>query len=204
MANKYTIRKNAFHYSDEHWNFGSMGAIVSEIFDNYSEAHNRLMNLEREAYLSTDLATFSPFSVSSDKVQIGTLLNLKNYFEKELGLNYLKVGKHGGIYAERESFLPDSVTVEQLECIRDLSGLKFYVLIEFTDNPIFYGIWQKKPFFEIEGFGDVEKAPKYFYNSYLEAFNIALHSYYLGLNSTEIQGKLADISDMPIDRKSVV
>ena len=202
MAIKYVIRKAAFHYSDDCAYFHTMGAIIGDVYNDSQEAHDNLMILEREAYLSTDLGDIEPFSGCSSDVPVDMMVNLQNYFEKELGLDILKV-QHRKIYADRDSFLPESITNEQIKQIRNLSGLKFYDLVEFTDEPQFYGIWEKTPFYNEEGFKDTSEASEtpdsvYFYNSYMEAYEKGIYYCYSDFNGTEIEGKLEEISDTPI------
>jgi hypothetical protein len=195
MANKYAIRKVAFHYSDDHAYFHTMGAIIGDVYTDSQEAHDNLMILEREAYLSTDLGDIEPFSGCSSDVLVDRMVGLQNYFEKELGLNILTL-QYGRICADRDSFLPASITNEQIERIRNISGLKFYDLVEFTDEPQFYGIWKKSPFYRKEGFRETSGSI-YFYNSYMEAYEQATKNCPYDLIETEIKGKLEDISDMP-------
>jgi hypothetical protein len=125
MADKYVIRQASFQY-DDYLHFGAMGAIISDIFSDYDEAHNHLLNLERDMYLSMDLSIIEPFSSQSSNYDIDKMANLKYYFDTELGLEILNVGEYGRIFAESDSFLPANITNEQIEKIRDLSGLKFY------------------------------------------------------------------------------
>lgn len=202
MANKYVIRKAAFHYSDDHLYFYTMGAIVGEVYSDLQEAHDNLMILEREEYLSTDLGEIEPFSGCSSGVLVDRMAKLYNYFEKELNLNFLTL-KNGRIRADRGTFLPKNITNEQIERIRVLSGLKFYDLVKFKDEPQFYGIWGKSPFYSNEGFRET-RGSIYFYNSYLEAYEQASKCCPYDLNETEIKGKLDDITDMPTILQSLI
>jgi hypothetical protein len=203
MTKKFAIRKVAFHYSDDHLYFHTMGAIVGEVYSDYQEAHDSLMALEREAYTTTDLGDIEPFSACSSGVEIDRMVRLSQYFEKDLGLNILKLDEYGRISADRDSFLPKSITNEQLDRVRYLSGLKFYDIVEFPDEPQFYGIWKKEPFYRNEGFRSTEGSV-YFYNSYMEAYSEATKHCPYDLNETEIKGKLEDISDMPIILQTLI
>lgn len=60
------------------------------------------MDLERNAYLQTDLGDIEPFSGCSSGVDMDKMVQLKHYFEKELGLNLLKIDDYGRISADRE------------------------------------------------------------------------------------------------------
>lgn len=196
MAQKYVIRQNAFHYSDEYLYFQLMGVVVGDVFNDYHEAHSALMDLEREAYLQTDLGDVEPFSRCSS----GVGMQIKHYFEKELRLEILKTNERGHISAETGTFLPQTITNEQIDKIRSLSGLKFYELITFEDEPQFFGIWENSPFYRHSGFIGVDDSV-YFYNSYIEAYNEAPKT---SPNETKIKGKLEDITDMPVILKTLI
>ncbi len=203
MKNKFVIRKVAFHYSDDHHYFHAIGAIEGNIFTDYQEAHNALITLERQAYLVTDLGDIEPFSGCSSDVNMDKMIRLKYYFEKELGLNILKTDDYGRISSNRDTFLTKDITNEQIDRIRNLSGLKFYELVEFIDEPQFFGIWKKSPFYRKEGFRETSGSI-YFYNTYLEAYNAATENCPYDLNETKIKGKLEEISDMPIILKTLI
>ncbi len=203
MTTKYAIRKIAFHYSDDHYYFHTMGAIQGDIYTDYQEAHNALMDFEKQSYLETDLGDIEPFSGCSSGVIMDKMMQLKHYFEKELGLNFLKINDYGRISADRETYLPKDITNEQLDKIRYLSGLKFYELVQFSDEPLFFGIWEKSPFYNNEGFRETEGSI-YFYNSYMEAYNEATKQCPYDLNDAEIRGRLEEISDMPIILQTLI
>jgi len=204
MVKKYVIRQVAFRYSDDHFYSHEMGGIKGDIFTDYVEAHNTLMELERDSYLATDLGDIEPFSACSSDVNMDKIIQLKIYVDQQLGQNILKIDNYGRISADRETYLTKNITNEQLSMIRFKSGLKFYELVEFADEPQFFGIWEKSPFHKSEGFRS-DEGTIYFYNTYVEAYNEAIkYCSYSNLNDTKIKGKLEDITDMPMILKSLL
>lgn len=204
MEKKYVIRKNAFHYSDDHLYFHVTGVVVGDIYDDYTEANNDLLELEKNAYLSADLGDIEPFSGCSSNVDMGKMVQLKHHFEEKLGVkNILIQDKYGRIKAERGTQLPKDITAEQIGRIRYMSGLKFYELFTFEGEPQFYGIWKKKPFYRTEGFSKAEESA-YFFNSYIDAFNRAIKHFPYDLEKAEVKGSMEEITDMPIILRSMI
>lgn len=195
---KYVIRKAAFHYSDDCYYHHAWGVIVGgNIFEDYETAYNFLLTLEREEYLKNDVGDFSSFHSSYQGRSYDKTISFKKYIEEQFGINFFKTHESGSFGVERDTFLPETLTIEQVEKVRYLSELKFYELVSFIDEPIFYGIWGKTPYYDEDFFVCTLGDSQYFYNSYFEAFQAAISTVPEIYDSIVIKGTLTKLSDTP-------
>jgi hypothetical protein len=195
---KYVIRKAAFHYSDDCYYHHSWGIVFGDtIYEDYEVAYSDLLKLEREEYIKNDVGDFSCFHSSYEGRNFDETLRFKKFMEEQFGDTFFTTADNGSFGVKRDTFLPKTLTIEQVEKIRYLSGLKFYELVSFADEPIFYGIWGKTPFYKEDFFLCTLRDSQYFYNSYFEAFQAAINEAPDIHDRIEIKGTLAQISNTP-------
>lgn len=195
---KYVIRKAAFHYSDDCYYHHAWGVVVGDkVFEDYETAYNFLLALEREEYLKSDVGDFSNFHSSYSGRNYDKTILFKKYMEEQFGTNFFKNFDNSNFGVERDTFLPDTITINQVEKTRYFSEIKFYDLVRFDEEPIFYGIWGKSPYYSEDFFLCTLGDSQYFYNTFFEAYQEAINNVPEFENRIEIKGTLSKISSTP-------
>jgi hypothetical protein len=209
MKKNYIIRQIAYGYDDQSCYSIRLGGIASDAYHDYEQAYQNLLQLERIEYLRYRMIIndYHPFSGLEMHEPTENMLQLKHFLEVSLGLDAFQVLDNGLLMAQNDLWLPEELTVEQVHHIRTLSGLKFYEIVVLDDHePQFYGIWQRKPFWEYTGFkmvyeGEVESV--IFYATYDEALAAATNDI-SEIHDTTIKKSLKALSDMPIVLKAMI
>lgn len=197
MSKKFVIRKIAYHYSDDHWFFHTIGGIQG-IFDSEEIARKEFLRLEREALESVDLGDTAQLS-GCDNTYLKEALEFKSYYRSTFGEDIVRQGAHGMLSCERGTYLPKGLRDEELLKVRKMLDLKFYELYAFENEPVFYGVWIKKQGKFMEWFN----AP-YFYNTYAEALDNAHQSMSNTLSRSSFKGSLEELSESPVLLSSLV
>jgi hypothetical protein len=209
MKKTYIIRKIAYGYDDQSFHNVQLGCIAGDVYLDYEQAYQTLLQFEKDEYLSQRMIInhYYPFSRLESHEPTKNMLQLKHFLESSLHLDAFQVAEDGQLIAQQDLLFPENLSLEQVHHIRTLSGLKFYEIVVLDHHkPLFYGIWQRKPFWEYTGFkmvseGEVESV--IFYATYEEALTAATNdiSKIYGLT---IKKSLEVLSDMPIILKSLI
>jgi hypothetical protein len=209
MKKNYIIRKIAYGYDDQSCYTIQLGCIAGDVYQDYEQAYQTLLQFEREEYLSQRMIinNYHPFSRLESHEPTEKMLQLKHFLESSLQLDAFQVVEDGLLIAQQDLWFPEELTVEQVHHIRTLSGLKFYEIVVLDDHePPFYGIWQRKPFWEYTGFkmvyeGEVESV--IFYATYDEALAAATNDI-SEIRGITIKKSLEALSDMPVVLKAMI
>lgn len=198
MEKSFVIRKIAFLYNDEYSEVHTLGGI-EQVFSDEEEALKALIRLERAAFEQVDLSTLEQFAgYVRDLV---TVDQFNQYHQRRFGYEIIKINEHE--MCERDTYLPKNLTDEDIFEIREISGIKFYDLAEFTGEPVFWGIWKRAPHFSNPGFVNYCDAPLFF-NTVENAREVAMSRLQEIFSEILIKGQLAELSDNPAILQSFI
>lgn len=132
MSSKYVIRGYHWGYNDE--TYYPAGSYIHSVFDDEENAVARYQSLEKAHWQEMDLGETDVFFDSQDRE---TLCKKVNDFVLE------KCGKKvfEDVDDTRDSFIPDSLSVEDTMTVLKMAGLQAYKLAKFDEVPQFYAIW---------------------------------------------------------------
>jgi hypothetical protein len=197
----YVIRKLAFFYSDEYYFVERQDGIV-DTFNDEQEARQTLAELEVPLLRRLD------FGNIEQMVQRGIFQEeraaLAQYFQS---LSLPAIVAHyeptGELYIRSQTYLPESLTDEQVMHIREITGVRLYELSVFEGEVVFYGIWlpreQKFLQAEEEEYGTVV----YFFNTYEEALD-GVRQHRFRLQRDKLVGTIDTLTEQPALFKSFI
>jgi hypothetical protein len=194
----YIIRKVAYHYSDEYLYVHTLGGI-QHVYQSEAEAKQKLQALESKAFRVLDLGDIeqlSPCGYHNKFKQQREALD--QYLREILGESlFHKSGHDDSLYMVLGTYLPNSLTDEQIMRIREISGIKFHELGEFEDEVIFYTIWitRTQKFYSADAGRYGESI--YFFNSYEEAIEGAKELFSAFLWGKSLEGTLEELTEQP-------
>lgn len=212
MSKKYyVIRAIAYHYSDEYLYSIGLGGIEAVFEDKeIATQKHRALELNRLRGLGIgDMEQTSSCANSSDDLQKAEDFFQAN-FNKPL---FVQSGEHR--YIETDTGFPRDASDEQMLAFAELTGIKFFELTEFENEPVFW-IPRKRldngdyeaPFthFEMpkgkeiwECYQEVGMPPQY-YNTYEAAMQTILSEYnarYAPKKVTLGLGNLEQLTEQP-------
>lgn len=142
---EYMIRELGFTYDDSHRVLPGLGGVV-DVFDNYREASERLMQLEQKKFCGSMIGSFEPLATCADHFDKNAVFALNEYLLKEFGVELINEVEPRVSLTDLE--LPHNLSIAQTESIRRLSGVKFHELIEVSKDFSFWGISLESPFYD--------------------------------------------------------
>lgn len=187
----YVIRSLEFGYNDE-FQYVLMPGGLQGVYHDETEAKQQWQTLEIRALREQDLGDieqFSPCAYFSSENRI----QFNNYIKNIIGESIL-VEEDDGVYAEMETYLPEVLTDEQVLKAGEISGMKFYTLAIFEDQPVFYAIWI---FNKQEYLHELESEMIYYFDSYQQALDASKEEIHSILADLEIEGSLEELSNQP-------
>jgi hypothetical protein len=187
---KYVIRELVYYYNDEYESELCEGAI-QEVFDNKEEAITTFNKKEISTIKSRMLYITAPIANNSGDEAIQQKVH--DYFVENFNMPLISE-QHGykGIHEEFE--IPDYATDEQILEIKDIAGLRFHTLAEFSSNIVFYIVKYDGELVVSTGYdwqNDLDIIAPYFYNTKEEALMGIPSKYY------KTTGKIEDLIETP-------
>jgi hypothetical protein len=174
---KYVIREIIYYYDDQ-FELELCEGGIDEVFDDKSVALQAFDNKETKRIKEANLYITVPIANGSgdDSIQ----QKLHDYFVENFNLPLI-TEQHGYLGIHDEFEIPQSATNQQILEIRNLTGIRFHTLTEFSNEAVFYTIRYNGELIESQGHdwqNDVEIKAPYFYNSREEAIqNIPYKNY---------------------------
>jgi hypothetical protein len=191
----YVIRKLAFFYSDEYYFIERQDGIV-DTFDDEQEARQELAQLEVPRLRAVDLGNIE-HTAAWRKFQ-DERAALDQYLQSlSLPSVVSRNDETGELFAKLDTFLPQSLTDEQIMHVREITGIRFHELSVFEGEVVFYGIWlpRDNKFLQAEG-AEYGGTFVYFFNSYDEALEgIQQRRYSLARN--KLTGTIDTLTEQP-------
>jgi hypothetical protein len=212
MSKKYyAIRQIAYHYNDEYLYSVGLGGIES-VFEDKEMATKKHLKLELARLRTSaigDMEQTSSCAQSQEKLEEADAFFRKN-FNKPL---FTESGEHR--YVDMYEGFPKDATDEQILAFAKLTGIKFFELAEFENEPVFWMLRRrlKNGNYEAEfthlnipeglqfwEYGDEVGVPPDFYNSYEAALQQILSEYnrhYAPKKAGLASGNLDELTDQP-------
>lgn len=201
----YVIRKIAYFYSDEYYYEARVGGIT-KIYHDEAAAQQALTKLETARFRSLDFGDIEqtspcgrPQKYRADREQ------LHQYFLTTFGQSiFTHDPQWDRLYVDMQTYLPDSMTDEQIMKIRDISKIRFYELSAYEEPEVhFYAIWlvQENKFLQVE-IGQDDNAI-YFFNSYDEALE-GIEELRYKFERVTLKGRLEELSYQPSLLRSLI
>jgi hypothetical protein len=191
----YVIRKIAYLFNDEYYFSAGLGGI-SGIYHDEEEAKQEYVALEVAEIRQLDFGkTKQSFSNQPEERR-----RLHEYLQTMLPQSFFWVSTSGEIgLMEQDSYLPASLTDEQIMEIREVFKFQFHELSVFEDEAVFYATWLPR---EGKFLGpSVERYERYknavyFFNTREEALEgIERLSYHY--SEKILKGTIEELSDNP-------
>lgn len=196
----YVIRKIAYFYNDEYHYEAPMGGIAG-VYHDAQTAKKALTRLEVPEFRSLDFGDIEQTSFCGGPFD-EERKRLHEYLQTTLGQSIF-TQEEDWLYVELKTYLPQTLTDEQIMKIRDLSKIRFHELSAFDDEVHFYAIWlvTENQFLQAHR-GKFGNAP-YFFNSYDEALE-AINSLCYLFEGVSIKGRLEELSYQPSLLRSLI
>lgn len=202
----YIIRKSAYGYTDEFFYERNLGAIT-DTFTDEAEAYQQLTALEVPLFRYYDMGEIEQLSpcVRFDQFREERLA-LDSYLKEILGKSFLVTMPNSDfLYADMNTYLPKTMTDEQIMKMRDITGIRFHEMSMFEDEVLFYAIWlpHKNTYLHVDG-GEFGQST-YFFDTYEQALaNVTQGWADSQFMDTHLSGELYELSDQPTMLKSLL
>ncbi|MEM7799639.1 MAG: hypothetical protein AAF633_10650 [Chloroflexota bacterium] len=207
MSHKqWVVREIAYRYDDNFYYVNAPGGI-HDVYSDEADAYIAMWELECNRWRKTDLKDYQSFSFSSEEDAHSIRAILDEFCLKNLGYTLSKQWQETDYYhIPRGTYLPDWITDDQILELRELTGLTFFDVWEFADEPSFYGIWLlRSGEFLDEDMGKYGRSI-YFFNSHDEAIQEAVKriNYVVDYQRFPLKGNLEELSDQPLILSSLI
>ncbi len=195
----YLIREINCDYSDEYIYKVSVGKIVHKLMT-MKEAQIKINELEREMYRD-QLVYIGDYISNSDSKYWNKVNDFTNFLKKKFDII---LGDDLLIHEKPHRTL----TIEEIDTVREIIGFKFYSLEEFKEDSSFYiPILNPKVFINTEDNMKFFKDYKIvtFYKSYKEAVDEMCKAYFNHfVEEPKIYGLIEELSETPDLLKTII